>query len=305
VGAARLLRGLVQVVDPSKLTVIVNTGDDDEFYGLRVCPDIDTTLYTLADLAPVRRGWGLRGDSHQALSQLERLYGTAWFRLGDRDLATHIFRTDRLRSGASLSQCTADLAAALGIAVRVLPVSDDPVRTFIRTASGEVAFQNYLVAQRARPRVRGFAYRGARTARPAPGVLRAIEDADAVVVGPSNPFVSIGPILAVPGLRAALAAASYKTIAVSPLVGGKAVKGPLVAMLRAGGYRADSAAIASLYSGLARLLVVAPGDAPQRLTGWKANWPRPVEHETLIIDPVASRRLARFALEQALAPADR
>jgi LPPG:FO 2-phospho-L-lactate transferase len=305
VGAARLLRGLVRVVAPSKITVIVNTGDDDEFYGLRVCPDIDTTLYTLAGLAPIRRGWGLRGDSHQALAQLERLYGTAWFRLGDRDLATHIFRTDRLRSGASLSQCTAELAAALGIAVRVLPVSDDPVRTFVRTASGELPFQNYLVAQRARPRVRGFVYRGARSARPAPGVLEAIEAADAVLLGPSNPFVSIGPILAVPGLRRALAAAVKKTVAVSPLVGGKAVKGPLVAMLAAGGYRADCAAIASLYAGLARVLVVAPGDKPAGTARWKPDWPRPVEHETLIIDPAASRRLARFALEEALAPAVR
>ncbi len=299
-GAARLLRGLVEVVDPSKLTVIVNTGDDDEFYGLRVCPDIDTTLYTLAELAPPRRGWGIRGDTHRTLAALERFYGTAWFRLGDRDLATHIFRTERLRAGTSLSQCTAELAGALGVKVRVLPMSDDPVRTFVRTAEGEIAFQDYLVARRARPRVAGFIYRGARSARAAPGVLDAIARARAVIIAPSNPFVSIGPMVAVAGIGRALRAAAHKTIAISPLIAGKAVKGPLVAMLTAAGYRPDTAAIAELYAGLARLLVVAPGDAPSDLAAWKPRWPRPVEHDNLITERPAARRLARFALQQTL-----
>jgi len=296
VGAARLLRGLVEVVDPNKLTVVVNTGDDDEFYGLHVSPDIDTILYTLGGLAPVRRGWGIAGDTFDARKALDRLYGPGWFRLGDQDLATHIYRTDRLRSGRSLSQCTAEMARSLGVRTTVLPVTDDRLRTFVDTAAGRLAFQEYLVKKRGRPRVRKVSYSGARRARPAPGVLEAIEGADAVVVAPSNPFVSIGPILAVPGVRRVLAAARDRAVAVSPLIAGRAVKGPLASMLRSMGSKPDAAAIARYYAGLVSTLVVAPGDGIEKT---RRSWPRSVEHDILIHQKPAAAALARFAVERA------
>ena len=205
VGAARLLRGLVRAVPAKDLTVIVNTGDDDEFYGLHVSPDIDTILYTLAGIAPIERGWGIEDDTFSVRAELDRLCGPGWFALGDRDLATHIRRTHRLAEGASLSEVTSELAAARGIRVRVLPMSDDPVRTIITTKTGDLAFQEYLVRRRARPQVLRVRYRGARTSRPARGVLEAISRSRLVILAPSNPFVSLGPILAVPGIRAALA----------------------------------------------------------------------------------------------------
>jgi len=303
VGAARLLRGLVQVVDPRALTVVVNTGDDDEFYGLHVSPDVDTILYTLAGLAPIARGWGIRGDTFRAKAALDQLAGDGWFQIGDRDLATHVQRTRRLAEGATLSQCTREIAAALGVRVRVLPVTDDPVRTMIRTSSGLLSFQEYLVKLGGRPRVERVVYRGASRARPAPGVLAALARADLVLVAPSNPFVSIGPMLAVPGMRRALGRARSRTIAVSPLIGGRAVKGPLASMLRSMGHGTDTAALARLYAGLARTLVVAPGDAPSlhARKRWPGSWPQPVEHDILITRPSAARRLARFTLELAAA----
>jgi LPPG:FO 2-phospho-L-lactate transferase len=301
VGAARLLRGLAEVVDPNGLTVVVNTGDDDEFYGLHVSPDVDTILYTLAGMAPIARGWGIRGDTFRAKAALDRLAGTGWFQIGDRDLATHVHRTQRLRRGETLSACTNQIARALGVRTRVLPVTDDPVRTMIATGSGLLSFQEYLVKHRGRPRVERVVYRGARKARPAPGVLAAIEHADIVLVAPSNPFVSIGPMLAVPGVRKALRSAASRTVAVSPLIGGRAIKGPLASMLRSMGHGTDAAALARLYAGLARVLVVAPGDAPTGVarSRWPLHWPQPVEHDILITRLPAARRLARFALELA------
>ena len=293
VGAARLLRGLADVVAASNLSVIVNTGDDERFYGLHVSPDIDTILYTLAGRAPRARGWGIRGDSHRVLGALERFYGPAWFRLGDEDLATHLFRTERLAAGWTLSRCTAAIAKALGVRARGLPATDDPLRTVIHTPKGPLAFQEYLVHRRARARVVRVSYRGAATSRPAAGVIDAIEGADAVIVAPSNPFVSIGPILAVPGVRAALRRARPRCVAVSPLIGGRAVKGPLVAMLRSLGFSADSTAFARLYRDVASTLIVAPGDA--RVRG-SDRGPSLVEHDILISNPAPARRLARFAL---------
>jgi LPPG:FO 2-phospho-L-lactate transferase len=277
------------------LTVVVNTGDDDEFYGLHVSPDIDTILYTLAGLAPLDRGWGIEGDSFAVRAELDRVAGPGWFALGDRDLATHIQRTRRLREGASLTAVTRELAAARGVGVRVLPMSDDPVRTIIRTDGGDLAFQEYLVRKRARPRVRAVRYRGARASRPAPGVLEAIAGADLVVVAPSNPFVSVGPILAVPGVKRALAAARGRVVAVSPLIGGRAVKGPLASMLRAMGHGRGVAAIAALYRGLASTLVVAPGDAPPPAVARVARL-AVVEHDILLLDPRRAETLARHLL---------
>ena len=290
VGAARLLRGLVRAVPAQDLTVVVNTGDDDEFYGLHVSPDIDTILYTLADVAPLDRGWGIDGDTFSVRAELDRLCGTGWFALGDRDLATHIQRTRRLREGATLSESTRELAEARGVRVRVLPMSDDPVRTIITTDGGDLAFQEWLVRRRARPKVRRVRYRGARAARPARGVLDAIRRSRLVILAPSNPFVSIGPILAVPGMREALRRSRERVVAVSPLIGGRAVKGPLAAMLRSMGHKADNSAIAAVYRDIASTLVVARGDAPPRMpTGVTAS-----EHDILLVDPDRAEKLARF-----------
>ncbi|HXC51758.1 MAG TPA: 2-phospho-L-lactate transferase [Candidatus Limnocylindrales bacterium] len=293
VGAARLLRGLVRVVPAKDLTVIVNTADDDVFYGLHVSPDIDTILYTLAGIAPIERGWGIEDDSFSVRAELDTLCGAGWFALGDRDLATHIQRTRRLSEGATLSDVTRELSAARGIRVRVLPMSDDPVRTIVTTTTGDLAFQEYLVRRRARPRVVRVRYRGARTARPARGVLDAISRSRIVILAPSNPFVSLGPILAVPGVRKALARVRDRVVAVSPLIGGRAVKGPLAAMLRSMGRRTDNSAIASIYKDVASRLIVAPGDAPAR------GLPQGVavaEHDILLVDPERAETLARFLL---------
>jgi LPPG:FO 2-phospho-L-lactate transferase len=302
VGAARLLRGLVSLVDPDHLTVVVNTGDDEDFYGLHVSPDLDTIVYTLAGLAPRDRGWGIRGDTRRVLDALERYYGSAWFALGDRDLATHIFRTDRLRSGAPLSECTREICAALGVRTRVLPATDDRLRTLLETDEGMLEFQTYLVKRRGRPSVRAVHYQGSEAARPAAGVIEAVTTADVVVIAPSNPFVSIGPILAVPGVRGALARAAAKTVAVSPLISGRAVKGPLAAMLSSMEHGAGATASARIYSGLASVLVVAPGDAAGVDT--TDDGLRLVEHDILLDTVAAARRLGRFVLALAAGRAD-
>jgi LPPG:FO 2-phospho-L-lactate transferase len=208
-------------------------------------------------------------------------------------LATHVFRSDRLRAGWTLSRCTQAIAESLDVSVRVLPATDDRLRTIIHTVHGPLAFQDYLVRRRARPRVLRVSYAGARAARPAAGVIEAIEQADVVIVAPSNPFVSIGPILAVRGVRAALRKARARTVAISPLVGGRAVKGPLVSMLRGFGLRPDSTALVDIYKGLASTLIVAPGDGAS--TPFRGA-PRILEHDILISDRAPARRLARFAV---------
>lgn len=300
VGAARLLRGLVRVLPARDLTVVVNTGDDDEFYGLHVSPDIDTILYTLAGMAPQDRGWGIDGDTFATRAELDTLAGPGWFALGDRDLATHIQRTRRLREGATLSEVTQELAAARGVKVRVLPMSDDPVRTVIATNGGDLAFQEYLVRRRAKPAVRAVRYRSARTARPAPGVLDAIRRSRLVVLAPSNPFVSLGPILAVPGIRPALAAVRERVVAISPLIAGRAVKGPLAAMLRSMGHGVRVDSIATLYRDIASAFVVSPGDSPASVAPNLRNVAFR-EHDILLLDARRAERLARHLL--ALAPA--
>jgi LPPG:FO 2-phospho-L-lactate transferase len=262
VGAARLLRGLARVLPPRDLTLVVNTADDEEFYGLHVSPDLDTAIYNLAGAAPLRRGWGLTRDSHRVLSALGRFYRGGWFRMGDLDLATHLFRTDALRSGRPLHRVTAEIASAFGVAANVLPMSDQRVRTFVETPRGErLPFQEYFVHRRARDPVRRLRYRGARTARPAPGVLAAIRRADLLLLPPSNPFTSIRPILAVPGIRAALRRRRAPLVAVSPVVAGRAVRGPLGGMLRAAGIPVSPIGIARLYRGLLDGMVIDYRDA--------------------------------------------
>jgi LPPG:FO 2-phospho-L-lactate transferase len=228
IGGAKLALGLYRVLPQHALTVIVNTGDDFEHLGLTVCPDVDTTLYTLADLANPELGWGRRDETWTFMRTLATLGGESWFRLGDADLALHVERTRRLRGGATLSEVTAAVAARFGITAHVVPMSDDPVRTMVGTPEGELAFQEYFVRRRCEPRVTRLRYAGAETARPAPRAHAALASAglQAIVICPSNPYLSIDPLLAIASLRAQLTAVAAPVIAVTPLVGGRAIKGP-------------------------------------------------------------------------------
>lgn len=246
VGGAKLVDGLAQLLRPEDLTVIVNTGDDFDYLGLQISPDLDTVCYTLADLANPITGWGQRDESWRVFETLSALGGLDWFRLGDRDIATHLYRTDALRKGASLSQVTRDLCEKWGIAHPVYPMSDDPVRTFVNTRSGEaLGFQEYFVHQACQPEVTGFEFRGVETAHPVPEALAAIEAADLIVLAPSNPWVSIGPILAVPGYLEAIQ--QKPVVAVSPIIGGKALKGPAAKMYRELGFTPSATAVAEHY----------------------------------------------------------
>jgi LPPG:FO 2-phospho-L-lactate transferase len=262
VGAARFLRGLHSLIDPSRLTVVVNTGDDETFFGLHVSPDVDTVTYTLARRVDRARGWGLAGDTFRCLEALQRYYDQAWFGLGDADLATHVFRTDALRRGISLSRVTATVARRHGVAARILPMSDDPVRTIVEVAGrGPLPFQEYLVKGRGRGRVRAVRFAGVESARPAPGVVDAIRRADAILLPPSNPIVSIEPILALGGVRAALRRARAPIVAVSPLVRGAPLKGPLDRMLSGLGHEVSAVGIARLYRDFLDLFVLDRRDA--------------------------------------------
>lgn len=259
VGGARLAHGLASVRPAVRLTVVVNTGDDFEHMGLTICPDLDTVLYTLAGLANARTGWGRAGESWNFLEALAALGGPTWFRLGDRDLAMHAERTRRLQAGQPLSAAVDELRRALGVAATVLPMSDDPVRTVVETAEGPLPFQEYFVARACEPQVRGFRFEGAAAARPAPGVLEALSAADLVVLCPSNPWVSLDPILAVPGLRQA--AAARPAVGVSPIVGGRALKGPAAKMAAELGLPPSARTVAEHYRGLLRGFVVDEQDA--------------------------------------------
>jgi LPPG:FO 2-phospho-L-lactate transferase len=264
VGAARLLRGMARVVPPEDVTAVVNTGDDLVLHGLHISPDVDTVLYTLAGRNDDERGWGLRQESWRVMEALEQLGGEAWFRLGDLDLATHLYRTERLAAGASLSAVTAELAATLGVGMRILPMSDDAVRTRITLRDGpEVAFQEYFVRLRHDVAVSAVRFDGAPAASPAAGVLESIETAEVVVICPSNPIVSIGPILAVPGVGAALAARREQVVAVSPIVAGAAIKGPADRMLRELGHPSSVVGVSRLYARVAATLVIDEADAAQ------------------------------------------
>jgi LPPG:FO 2-phospho-L-lactate transferase len=293
VGGARFVRGLVDAVDPSGVTVIGNVGDDLEVLGLHISPDLDSILYALADLNDEERGWGRANETWNALEAAAELGGDAWFRLGDRDLGLHLVRTDALRRGESLSAATAGLAKALGIEVRILPATDDRLRTWIQTDAGELEFQDWFVRRGHRDEVVGVRYEGAENASPAPGVLEAVTDADLIVIAPSNPFVSIGPVLAVQELRAAITNRRVPSVAVSPLIGGKAVKGPADRMLNrlAGG--TGPAQVASCYKGLIDALVYDESDGEVELDV------RSIVTRTLMSDADARRRLAEAALSPA------
>lgn len=250
VGGARLADGLALALEPGRLIVIVNTGDDFDHLGLQICPDLDTVMYTLAGVANPVTGWGRAGETWQALEVLSTLGGPTWFRLGDQDLGLHLERTRRLRAGQSLSQVTAHFCRVMGIATKILPMSDDSVPTWVYTKEGEISFQEYFVRRQCHPEVTGFRFAGADQARPAPGVLASIQEADLVVICPSNPWVSIGPILSVPGILPALEREGLPVVAVSPIVGGQAIKGPAAKMYTELGITPSAAAVAQHYGSL-------------------------------------------------------
>jgi LPPG:FO 2-phospho-L-lactate transferase len=256
VGGAKMAQGLALALPPGDLTVVVNTADDFDLYGLRICPDLDTVLYTLAGLANPSTGWGIAGDTRHALDAIARLGREPWFLLGDQDLATHILRTERLREGTSLTEVTAEFATALGVASPILPMSDDPVATLVRTPDGDLDFQDYFVRRRQQDDVTGIVFRGADHARPNAAALAAIAAAELVVICPSNPIVSVGPILAVPGFREALIRTSAPVIAISPIVRGKALKGPADRMLATLGQEVSAAGVAAMYDGLLNGFVI-------------------------------------------------
>jgi LPPG:FO 2-phospho-L-lactate transferase len=247
VGAARFLDGLARIVPARELFIIGNVGDDAEIHGLHIAPDLDTVMYTLAGVANRSQGWGLEGETFRCLETLARLGGETWFRLGDRDLATHLYRTDRLRTGATLSEVTRELCAALEVEARIAPATDCRLRTIVRTKHGRLEFQDYFVRRRARDAVQGLDFDGARRSRPAPGVLEAIARARTIILCPSNPFISIGPILAVPGIRDALRTTRATVAAISPIVGGRALKGPAARMMKSMGHGASAAGVAAMY----------------------------------------------------------
>lgn len=259
-GGAKLIEGLAAVVDPAALTIICNTGDDAVFHGLYVSPDIDTITYTLAGLSDSEKGWGIRGDTFVTLEQLRRLGNDAWFNLGDKDFATHITRTKLLNDGLKLSQVTEQIRRQLGIMPRILPMSDDRVETRVATPEGEISFQEFFVKERWARQVDLVRFVGAEQAQPAPGVLDAIHSAEAIIVCPSNPITSIGPILAVPGIRSALQQAAVPVIGVSPIIGAAAIAGPAHKLMIASGFAASAGGVAECYGDFLDLLVIAAED---------------------------------------------
>lgn len=263
VGGAKLAHGLAQILPPEDLTVIVNTGDDFEHYGLYICPDLDTVCYTLAGLANPETGWGRAGETWNVIENAKKLGGPGWFNLGDRDLGTHLERTRRLKAGDSLSQITRDFCKAWGVEHTVLPMSDQPVRTMVETDEGELAFQEYFVHRRCKPRVKGFRFEGVDVAEPAPGAKEAIQSADAVVICPSNPWVSVDPILRVLSLTPALSQweREIPVVAVSPIIGGQTVKGPAAKMYSELGIEPSALAVANHYRGLLKGFVMDSVDA--------------------------------------------
>lgn len=297
VGAARFLAGLVQVRPPSELTAVVNVGDDVVLHGLHVSPDLDTVTYTLAGAIDPERGWGLAGESWQAMDTLRRYGGIAWFNLGDRDLGTHLYRTQRLRDGAVLSEVTAEIARAWDLGLRIVPVSDDRVETrvVLATTGHEVNFQEYFVKHHHDVPVSAVRFVGADAARPAPGVLDAIAAADVLVIAPSNPLVSIAPVLAVPGVQAAVEARRDRNVAVSPIVGGAALKGPADRMMRELGHEASVVGVARLYRDLAATLVVDAVDAVSA-SAVEAAGMRCVVTDTVMQTPARAAALARTTI---------
>ncbi|MCS7172579.1 MAG: 2-phospho-L-lactate transferase [Armatimonadetes bacterium] len=295
-GGAKLAEGLAALLSPERLVIVGNTGDDLDWYGLRICPDLDTLLYTLAGEVDPRRGWGIRGDTFAVLERLAAYGEDPWFRVGDRDLATALVRTAWLEQGMRLTEVMQRLGRALGVPYRILPMTDDPVRTMIQTPQGEMDFQTYFVRRGHRDSVQGIRFAGIEEARPTPEVLEALEDAGIILLGPSNPFVSIGPILAVPGIRNAIRRSPARKAAISPLVAGQALKGPADAMMRTLGHRPDAVGVAALYRDLVEVFILDAVDAALAPEVERMGL-RAVVAETVMRTPEDRRVLARHLLE--------
>ena len=294
-GGSRLARALAETIDPGELTIVGNVGDDVEILGLHVSPDLDTILYTLTGRLDETKGWGRAGETWNALETVAELGGESWFRLGDLDLGVHLVRTEALRRGEPLSAVTARIAGAFGLEPALLPATDERLRTWLATPAGELPFQEWFVARGHRDEVDGVRFEGAETARPAPGVLEALEAADLIAIAPSNPFVSVGPILAVAGIREALEARSVPAVAVSPLIGGEAVRGPAARMLARMAGGTSPAHVAGRYEGLIDALVIDEADADTDAGV------RTIVTRTLMDDAEGRRRVAEAVLESAAA----
>lgn len=295
-GGSRFVDSLARAAGPEAVTAIGNVGDDVEVLGLHVSPDLDTVLYTLAGVLDEERGWGVRDETYNALRTAERLGGETWFTLGDRDVGLQLVRTERLRAGEPLSAVFETLAAALGVAVRLLPVSDDPVRTVLSTAAGDLDFQTWFVRRRHEDDVLAVRYERAEAAKPAPGVLEAVREADVVFLAPSNPFVSIGPILAVRGVAEALSERAGPIVALSPLVGGRALRGPLTDMLASLGHEPSALGVARLYEEITSAFVLDPADAAL-VPEIEALGVRAIVLPIIMVDPEQREEVGRAVLE--------
>ena len=300
VGAARFLEGLIRVVEPADVTAIVNVGDDMEWAGLHISPDLDTVVYTLADLVNPETGWGLRGESRRTLSRLGELGGPDWFMIGDLDLATHLYRTHRLGEGAALSTIVGEIASRLGLECVITPVTDSRLRTVVDTDAGVLEFQEYFVRRRAADRVQGIRFDGAEEARMAPLVEDALLGADVVVIAPSNPFLSIEPLLQVGGVRELIREHRSKVVAVSPIIGGQAVKGPAAKILESLGHDVSAQGVARIYAELASVFVLDEEDAELAESIAAETGMRIVVTQTLMTDFEAKTRLAQATLEAVL-----
>ena len=294
-GGAKLIEGLAAEIDPAELTIICNTGDDAIFHGLYVSPDSDTITYTLAGLSDPAKGWGIAGDTFTVLEQLRRLGNEVWFNLGDRDLATHITRTRLLHEGGKLSEITERLRRALGVQSTILPMSDDRVETRVTTMQGEISFQEYFVKQRWSREVTAVRFAGAESSQPAPGVIEAILNAEAVVVCPSNPITSIGPMLAVPGIRSALRSCAAPIIGVSPIIAASAISGPAHKLMIASGFKASALGVADGYRDFLDALIIADEDR-QLISEIQQLNVRAVTADIRLPDLAHKRRLARQVL---------
>jgi LPPG:FO 2-phospho-L-lactate transferase len=296
VGGAKLAAGLEAALLPGDLAVVVNTADDFDLWGLHICPDLDTVMYTLAGISNPETGWGVGDESFAALDMLARYGEDAWFTLGDRDLATHVLRTARLRAGEPLTRITADLSGALGVMSAILPMCDEPVATVLDTREGPLEFQEYFVRRGQRDEVLGIELRGIEDAHPTQAVMGALDAADLVVLCPSNPVVSIGPILDVPGMRGALEASRAPRVAVSPIVGGRALKGPADRMLASMGHEVSPTGVARMYEGLVDGMVIDRVDEEER-SGIEAMGMRVLATGAIMRDAPDRARLAREVIE--------
>jgi len=303
VGAAKFLRGLIRTVPQEDVTIIGNVGDDLELYGLHICPDLDTVMYSLAGMVCRKRGWGLEDDTFNCLSMLSRYGLETWFKLGDKDLATHVYRTYLLKSGLRLSRVTSELCRRLGLRVKILPVTDNRLRTMIVTEEGTLSFQEYFVKKRCEPKVLEVFFDGADEAEPAPGVIESIMNADVIIICPSNPILSIQPILAVKGVREALRRSDKPVVAITPIIAGKAVKGPAVKIMRELGYAASASTVAEFYRDFLEIFVLDIRDRGLKSVieslGLKVSL-----HDTLMRTPEDEIRLAKEVLNATLNPSN-